>query len=272
MFAIPGFSLYSQETTELLASLQATDSGKLISNIALLDAHGDEKESVIEIPKKRHNIIFGLWPWQYQIPGNIKPKGGYRHFWFEPLKEEFYIGESELSISQQSASQGVTIRLIHIKHLKTGFPILTLGTNIPRAEVKTKEIALLYLNRWPYIEGGFQEYLELQKQKPPASQLKTPEFHKPDSSSLLGHMLVTLSFYAQKRFFPPKLAKEDFSRLKQSIYSLPAKIKYHKKAIFGEFLLPPDFEYRDELVFACRRVNESPCLLPQDIRMWLSAT
>ena len=270
LFAMPGFSLYGAEITELFESFQGEDPEKSITNINLVDAKGKIKDCLSDLPVARHSIIFGLWPWQYQIPGNVKPKGGYRYLWFGPTSTEFSVGESELSISQHTSNKELTIRLIHIKHRKTGFPMLSLGTNIPKNEAKTKEIALLYLNRWPYIENSFEEYLKLQKQKLPIFALE-PDFQKPGLPYLLDFIVAILSAYVQKHLFSSEKIGQDFASLRQKLYNLSGKTTYSKKNLFIELGIPSEVDYAEDVVLACRRVNEANCRIAGDIKIWLSS-
>ena len=234
--ASPGFVNPTTTFLNFIAAFSGQKSDQAIKRIELYDNEDKLIESLEPIPLKRHYFILGVWPWQYPDRSIFEKEG---------------------------------LRLIG--YSKDTKEILVILTNLPENEWDDQRVISLYLERWPNLATGYQDFLdkighyfEIKKTclLPKKSQIVMIQGGDLDINQILSFWRMKLNSFCQRHFFPLKYADADFSLLQERFYSLPGVVKAAEKAMEIIFSLPQGFLYPDDLVYACQRVNEA------DIRLW----
>ena len=241
---LPGFETPTLALLNFIAAFSGQKSDQAIKRIELYDNENKLIESLEPIPLKRHYFILSVWPWQYPDRSIFKKEG---------------------------------LRLIGgSTTLNTGCPkdakeILVILTNLPEHEWDDQRVISLYLERWPNLEAGCQDFLdkighyfEIKKTcfLPEKSQIIMPQGGNLDINQILGFWRMKLNSFCQRNFFPLKYADADFSLFQERFYNLPGIVKAGEKVMEIIFPLTQGFLYPDDLAYACQRVNEA------DIRLW----
>ena len=234
--ASPGFVNPTTTFLNFIAAFSGQKSDQAIKRIELYDNEDKLIESLEPIPLKRHYFILGVWPWQYPDRSIFEKEG---------------------------------LRLIG--YSKDTKEILVILTNLSKNEWDDQRVISLYLERWPNLAAGYQDFLdkighyfEIKKTclLPEKSQIVMLQGGDLDINQILSFWRMKLNSFCQRHFFPLKYADADFSLLQERFYSLPGVVKAAEKAMEIIFSLPQGFLYPDDLVYACQRVNEA------DIRLW----
>ena len=122
--AAPGFEAPTPAFLNFLAGFQAEDSSKAIKRIELYPGNKELLEALEPIEKKKRFFILGLWPWQYK-----NRDAGY----FSTLRSMAYKRDNR--------------------------EILTIITNMQEDAGDSQGPLKLYLERWPGLEPGYQDFL-----------------------------------------------------------------------------------------------------------------
>lgn len=254
---------------------------KGVSSVSLYGGRSEELSTIIaNVPNKKRFFITGLWPWQFAEYRKVKIIGDFSSFYFEPLRNNFYIAESEVIITQPSDNTSVTLRGCALKTSLTDKIKLIILTNLTREEVKLNDLAAIYLNKWPNIDSSLQDLtrkIELFAYTAASRHrfsLESFELH-PDKSqnliSLLGVYLEALDHYTKWYFFPSELKNTPYQMMKDHFYSLSVRLKKQKSRIYATIKVPDEYSRQSELEYACQRFNERTVYF-QDKRLWLNSS
>ena len=229
--ASPGFANPTTDLLNFIAAFSGQKPDQTIKRIELYDNEDKLIESLKPIPLKRHYFVLGIWPWQYPDRSILEKEG---------------------------------LRLIGCE--KDAKEILAILTNLPENEWDDQRVISLYLERWPNLAAGYQDFLdkighyfEIKKTYSLAekSQIAMPKGEDLDINQILGFWRLKLNSFCQRHFFPLKYAEADFSLLQERFYSLPGSVRATERIMEIILSLPPGFIYPDDLAYACQRVNEA---------------
>lgn len=121
--AAPGFGAPTSAFISFIASFQSEKPEKAIKRIELYSGDSQLIDTIQPLPQKKRYFIVGLWPWQYK-----------------------------------EARDGLALRFIGYK--KDGREVLALMTNLEEGQRNNDEIIGRYLQRWPNLESGYQDFLD----------------------------------------------------------------------------------------------------------------
>jgi hypothetical protein len=266
---------YKPLSNELAAFLSAwsADSGNQIKAVSFLDANGAELSRIDKIPTRRRDFIFAGLPWQL---AQLQLK--YLKREPNPLKidlfaDEFLLESTEIDFLQPIENKHVKLRIIALLSLASQ-PRLYLVTNIPATEKSAAEVALTYLNRWPYLEESFENMLkkiELINYPQLAKGYNISNINKLGSilpkekvsfQRLLMHSLEHLNNLCQSRFFPLSYQKAlTFSEMRARFYNLPGRVTQTDDLLHIFINYPANFSWQEDLIYACQRFNEDNCFI-----------
>lgn len=275
----PGYDTPTTEFFDFILSLEGKE--KEISQITL---YGNklEKIQVIPIPKKgKRFFIFGLWPWQYVSYRHVKNIGEIRKFYFEPLKTDLYIADTEIEISQPITKQKVTLRGALVKRDPKEKAKVVVLSNFSPEQAKTEDIVNMYLNRWPNLEELFQDFsrkVELFTYTASAQRFFSTENLTLDREAsndiklLFSHYLKVLDLYVRWHFMPSGYEDKDFPTMNQSFYRLKADARREKECLLITFLPPSGYAHLKDLEYALKRINEKEIIFPRVGRIWLTVS
>jgi len=276
LFMAPGYATPTKEFFNFILSLDSRE--KKIANLTLYDNKLEKLEVISLEQHKRRFFIFGLWPWQFGQYRKVNKIEEFKPFYFETLRKDFYLAETEIELSQPVTKQSVTLRGCALKtNLAEKMRLIILSNFAPGA-VNLKELASIYLSHWPNLEEGFQDFsrkIELFTYTPTSQRFFTTDnlLNKepnPDINGLFYYYLMALDFYVMWHFLPFGYEDKDFSTIKECFYSLKARLKKEKDYILLTFQPPPEYPFLKDLEYACRRVNEREIILGDGLRLWLS--
>ena len=228
--AAPGFAAPPLPFLNFTAAFSGKNSAQAIKKIEFYD----DKDKLIEVLEpillKRHYFVLGIWPWQYPDRSILEKEG-----------------------------------LKLISHREGDREILTIVTNLSEEQASNEKVISLYLERWPNLEAGYQDFLDkiehyFEVKKTSSSQKDNPVLPTPT-------MRMRLSSFCQRHFFPLKYSGADFSRLQECFFSLPGVVKTEEKTREIIFCRPQEVSHCEDLAYACQRVNEADVRLSDGRRL-----
>jgi len=220
------------------------------------------------IESKKRYFIIGLWPWQHRSFRTIRQLPKVRDI-LTPFGEKFQVTEIEVELREPKLNQRVRLRGgILRSEERTRIIILT---NL--LDSALEEIALNYLERWPNLEEGFEDFskkIELFTYRG-SQRGKTPELKFSSTLELeeiFGFWLENLSCYCQKHFFPLDYRNLNFLELRERFYNLEGRLERRTGFIFIRLTPPKGYPYLLDLIYSCRRVNEFDIRTPKGERIY----
>lgn len=277
LFTAPGYETLPKEWFDFLLRLDSPQ--KRITEINLLGAGAKPLELIPVSGYKSCHIIFGLWPWQHTKARKVEFLGDFMPFNFAPLNKDFYLAETVIKFTQLTTNQVVTLRGVCLKQSLETKPQIAILSNIPKEKASAEEIANLYLNRWPNLQEGFEDFsrkIELftysasARQPMPKEKFFSSAEKNLDIKEILNNYLVGLDAYVRWYLLLPEYKEADFSTTKERFYSLKAKIKKRKNAYLVEFTLPENYPYKKDLAYCLARMNERQITLADGMRVWFA--
>jgi len=275
LFTSPGYENIPGEWFDFLLRLPYLHN-KIIK-ISLMGRDFREKETFSLEPGHNPFIIFALWPWQYTKIRRISSVEEFESFYFEPLKKEFLIAESKIFLSQPITNKIVTLRGIILKLSQDPNFLLVIVTNIPKEKASAKEITQLYLEKWPNLKEGFEDFskrIEFSTYHIEAHKIMSKEnllscLNKdPTLAEFLQEYLYFLDTYLRWHFLPLEYRQIDFSLMKERFYNLKMRLKKEKNALYLIFKPAPNYPFLKDLKIACQRLNEAGVIF-EERRVWL---
>lgn len=243
-----------------------------IRAVGLLDSNGAELGRINKVPSRKRDFIFAVLPWQLgdirfstPLSAAVKVKLG-------PTGEEFMIEPSVADLSQTIGIKDFKLRAIALKNISAQ-PRVSLITNIASDEKSDLEVANLYLKRWPNLEESFEDMLKKLEFIKYPQLAKDYKFFNSNNlrillpqqrlsfQSLLAHLLDYLNTLCQVRYFPLDYQNTlGLSDMRTRFYSLSGRVVETENQISASLFYPPNYAFKQDLIYACRRFNEDYCL------------
>lgn len=276
LFLAPGTDTPSNEFFKFLSGF-AAEQTKFIK----LSLFGNKFEEIEILPvdqDRKRNFIFGFLPGQFSGYRKVKKIGEYKPFHSESLDRDFFLAPIELDLSQPSAAQTITLNGYALKTSLGDKIRLVILSNLPQ-ETPPGEIADIYLDQWPNLEEAFEDYnrkIEFFTYTASSQRFFSTEAIKlnigksPDIKALLDNYLKALDLYVRWHFLPQGFEDKDFSMVKEMFYSLKVTLKKEKDRTKATFQIPQWFQFRNDLEYACRRLNERVITSSDGKRLWFS--
>jgi len=277
LFMAPGYDAPTEEFFNFLLSLEAA--GKDIQRLTLYGNKLEEIEVINLAQAKKRFFVFGLWPWQFGAYRKVKAMGEYNPFYFEPLKENFYLAETEIELSQPNVNKRVTLQGFALKTSPNEKIRVVILSNLFSPQTVPEERANLYLAHWPNLEEAFQDFsrkIELLTYTATSQSFFSTENLNLNKEPLQGKdnlfqdYLAALDAYVRWHFLPSGYEEVDFATTKERFYALPVEIKRQKDLILVNFRPSAGYGFLKDLLYACRRINEREVIFHQGQRLWLS--
>jgi hypothetical protein len=272
----PGYDKPTKEFFEFLSGVENRE--KHIMQITLLDNQSGILENVQSGQNSQGFFIFGLWPWQFTALRKVKTISEFRPFYFDILKEELFIADIEVELTQPDINQTLTLRGLSLKRVAEDKIRLMVLSNYNQDKA-AQELVEAYLSHWPNLEDSFRDYgrkVELFARAAGPKRIFSSEnaFLKAGLNEgiveLFRRYLKLLDAYVRWYFLPAGYENKDFSTLKEQFYSLAGRIKRHKHYIAAAFEPSPNSPALADLAYACHRVNERTVVLDEGKRLWLA--
>ncbi len=163
LFFAPGYDFPTEELFKFILSFESPQIK--ISQLIFYDKELRELEK-IDAPLLSRHFIFGVWPWQFKEYIKVRHTAE-----FLPLKTEaagpaslFYAAETGVElVSPKKEEAAVKLRGSALKNgqkwmaLTQNRPFIILS-NFTSQDMPPGELAILYLNRWPDLEGSLQDF------------------------------------------------------------------------------------------------------------------
>ena len=264
-----GFGVPTEAFFNFVYSWQGR-SDKAVKSIELYSQEDKMIEMPLQIPLRQNFFILGLWPWQFTQARNTDSLSGSGPFSLKLTNEDFSLTEARMLLRHPQTKAELGLRSVILKKDKQ--EILSIITNIEKDVLTPQEVARLYLERWPNLESGYQDFLakiESARQSNKEKELfliSAPDLAMPEDALDLRRILdlwrERLGEYCQIYFFPPEYKNSDISSLKERFYELEGQIAKQIGHCKIKFIVQSDFEYLDDLVYACQKANE------RDVRLY----
>jgi hypothetical protein len=275
LFNAPGYETPTKEFFDFIFSLQHAEKGTL--NLSMY-GHKFEDLQAIHLEKPEHNnFIFGLWPWQFLNYRQIKAKGEFKPYTFAALKENFYLAEIEVTLSQPTINKAVILRGLALKRNLNEKVRLLILSNLNAEEISAEDLANAYLGHWPNLEEGFQDYsrkIELftytaSSQRFFSTENLVLESESSEMKMIFSHYLKALDLFVKWHFLPEGYEEEDFASIRERFYNLSGRIERQQDRVYLTLQPPVGYAFLKELAYACRRVNEREVMFSEGRRLWL---
>jgi hypothetical protein len=275
LFMAPGYDKPTPELFRFMSNLEG--SGQDLDKIVLFDEKLAELETIKCENKQKNYFVLGLWPWQFSDFRKVKSTGEFKYYYFEWLKEDLYVASTEIEITQPDVNQSVTLRGYAIKQSPEEKIRLVILSDIPLEKINAKELVDLYLGHWSNLEEGFQDFsrkIERQVKLQPDDWQPLRAYITLGNSNcgierIFDQYAMLLHAYVRRYFLPQSYEKSDFLSVKNAIYNLKAKARFHKSNLLINFLINDDYSHLKGLKYACCRVNERQIILPDKSRIWM---
>ncbi|MDD4953385.1 MAG: helix-turn-helix domain-containing protein [Candidatus Omnitrophica bacterium] len=249
---------------------------KSILKFTLCGNNFEELEVITPPVDQRCYCVFGAWPWQFREYRKVNKIGEFNPFYFSGLKKYYYIAQVEIELLQPIEQQRVTLIGVALKTALAEKARLLILTNLPAESVSYEKLADDYLNRWPNLEEGFEDFNRKIELFTYTAGLKS-SFLPPkinlnkavscDVKDLLAVYSHALDLYLKCYFAPTQLQKDDSPSMKECFYGLEAIPKKEKNNTFITFSPPAGYPFPQELAYLCRRLNERELFLPDKTRL-----
>lgn len=266
LFMAPGYDTPTKEFFDFLLALESK--GKRISKLTLYGNKFEERENIPVEKEGVYSYIFGLWPWQFSGYRKVKTIAEFRPYRHLFLKDEFYLADIEIELSQPTLRQILSFRGCALKRNLNEKIKLVVLTN-PAGYKPAEEIADIYLCRWPNIEealGDYNRKIELFTYTANSQHFLSPE-NLPldkqlgkDLEGLLAYYLQILDLYIRWHFLPLGYENKEFALTQKEFYALDCRLKKEKDFIRATFIPPVGYAFLKDLEYACRRINEKEVL------------
>jgi len=270
----PGQEELPAEFINLLLGLEGLE--KNIRYLAFFGNRLEELEIFTLRPQKRQ-FVFALWPGQCNAQRKIKKIGEFKPFYFAAMKREFFLAETEIALTQPYGAKSVTLRGCILQNSFEDKQRLCILSNINKESLETKDLASLYLNHWPNLEEGLQdfqrkiEFFTYTGNSSPmlsAESLGLQQHAASDIKALLHQYLLVLDAYFKWHFLPVGGENIDFPTMKEYFYNLQVAAKEEDGLLRVTFKPAPGFRFLRELKYACLRLNESQIKSCDDKTLW----
>lgn len=248
---------------------------KEVRAIQLYDIKDNLIEEFTDMPQRQILFIMGLWPWQYEKCRAQDFVSGFQPFTFKLTNEAFSLAEGKVMLKSVKTQEETVFRSIVIK--KDNSEILSLLTNIDSQGIDSQAIATAYLERWPNLEAGYQDFLSRISQGRAMVDELTIDTTDEELSleAILDYLRLVLNKYCQERFLPSNCSELDIISLKERFYELKGQITHE----FGHFKIKfnvqieqnnvqNSYEYLEQLKYACQKVNEQDLRLSDGSRLF----
>lgn len=256
--ASQGFAFPYSQFFDFIHSFSNDAGGKSIELIEIYDLENKLLDSVVQ-PSGEWPFIIGLWPWQYAKLRKAQYPQDFTAVNIPNIAENFLFAEGAITLFSHNQREQTALRSVAVK--KDGGEVISLLTNIGKDKIKPEEVLRHYFQRWPYLEAGYQDFLNRQerfsenqqKEEKPTALAGPAETKLED---VLGAWRQRLERHCLTHYFsntyeekPPAIA-DNFSVLKGCAESEEGYLRVK--------LLPPsgkkDIEW---LICACQRANEA---------------
>jgi len=272
LLTAPGYNSFSRVLSEFILACEEMPDKRIIK-IAVYNDQNKEMHRLLDIPVAKRYFIMGFWPWQKEFIELIKRENrSINSCNVEDIAREIYYNEGQMEFIQHIVNKRVMLRFALLKDSPISPARMGIITNFPSENKPMYEIVQSYLRRWPNLEESYQDFLRkrqgISSSGTIAGELRSQQRSSAESVYTLGASYVTiwenlsyalreLSKYAQKQFFPAAYEYADFSIMKQKFYSLPGRLKRQKDRLNITLLIPENYEFYEDLLYAIKRFNES---------------
>jgi hypothetical protein len=276
IFTAPGYDVPPKEFFHFMLSFSTM--AKKASRVHIFGSRLEELGVVPLEEGRATHFVFGLWPWQFGHYRNVLKIKEFKPFKEEMSKQDLYLAEIELELSQPDLEEKIQLKGAALKKTpedKIRFVILS---NILTGQT-VEGLARLYLERWPNLEESFQDYsrkIELfTYTASPSVDIFSTEYlsfegeRDSEISMLFGNYLKILDTFVRTYFLPFGYENKDFLTTSERFYNLKATVQKLKEAAVVTFHPPAEYKFLADLTYACRRVNEREVVFPPGFRLWL---
>lgn len=279
LFMAPGYDRPSKDFFDLLSFFQS--SSKRTLNLSI---HNNKFEEIAVFPLEmngKHPFIFGLWPWQFSSYRKVKKIGEFRQYALTGVSDDFYIADTEIDLLQPNTRQIVTLRGCAVKKGMNEKTRVIILSNATAEQVKTEDLANIYLSHWPNLEETFQDlsrkielftYTATSQKFFSTDNLVLQKDSTQDIKALLNYYISAMDLYVKWHFLPSGYEEKDFSTIKQRFYSLKGIIKNQNDCVLVTFKPPVVYPFLKDLEYACRRINEKEIIFGDGRRLWLNVS
>jgi hypothetical protein len=263
-----GYDTPNREFFDFISSLKGEGNG--VNRVILYGNKLEELESINLAQNKKYSFILGLWPWQYEHYRKVKKLKDFFPFYSRALKQRVYLAQTEIGLTFPSLNKEVLLRGCSLKLSPNRNINILILSNIDELELKINEIADLYLEHWPNLEEGFQDFsrkIELFTYTSGSRRFFALEdMPRQDQSpnkieSVLTDYLKALDLYARWHFFPLGYEDRGFSLCAERFYNLGGNLRKQKNQLVATFHPPAGYLFLKDLQYACRRINEKEVFL-----------
>jgi hypothetical protein len=260
-------------------SLEAKD--KSISQLTFYNNKFEEQEGFSLTQGRKYFYIFGLWPWQFIEYRKVKSMGEFKPYHCQAQNRDFCLAPIEIELTQPNTKELISLKGCALKTSLNEKTRLLILSNFPSEGTGPEEPLELYLNHWPNLEEGFQDFSrkielstytansqrffstqELNLSQLPAQELKV----------LLKAYLETLDLYIRLHFLPSDYENLGLSSTKERFYSLKVELKQQENRTLAIFKPPQGHPFLKDLEYLCRRMNEREIVFANGSRLWLGVS
>jgi hypothetical protein len=275
-FNAPGYDMPSQEFFNLLIALEGRP--KSLDTLVLYGNKFEEIETLPVRQPKKIPAVFAIWPWQFTSCRKIRNIGEFRSMRLDSRAKEIYIADIELELIHTGLGRQVSLCGCAVKGGLNEKARLVILSNFASGQISSEELSALYLERWPNMEEGFQDFsrkIELftytansqrffSTEKAPAASQEPSKIR-----GALESYLSSLDAFVRWHLLPLGYEDKDFNAAKEAFYSLPGKLSPGEGRCSVSLNPAENYPFAKELGYACRRANERGVVTPEGLKFYL---
>ena len=261
LFMAPGYDIPTKAFFTLLFNFNSKD--KTADNLILYGNNLNELENIVLNPEENHNLLFGLWPWQFTTYRKVKRIGEFSSNHIDCMNKDFYLAEIEIDLIEPTTLQPSTLKGCAVKlNLSEKIRFVVLSTDGDRSLVS---LANSYLCRWPNLEECFHDFsrkIELFSRTGETQEFFTYEDlpigkdEPTDLKAFFSGYAEALDAYLRWHFMPSRYKEAGFEVTRGRFYAQKAQLMQSKDKIEYFLTVTPDYAYAKDLEYIYRRLNE----------------
>jgi len=263
LFSPPGYDILPKDFFTFILNICSKDNYP--DSLVLFGNQLEELDNIALNSQQRCNLIFGLWPWQFNSSRKVKKIGEFSLKYVKELDRDLYLGEVEIDLFRASVNQHVSLKGCAVKtDLKEKIRLVIL--NSAEQTLDLEELAGIYLSRWPNFEEAFQDFsrkIELFTYAGGEAKFFSLDNFGLDTAAMTMELkeifasyIKILDTYLRWHFLPAEYLGKDLASTNDCFYRIPVKLTVNQARLKAKTLVSQEYQFLKDLEYLNCRLNE----------------
>lgn len=272
-FTVPGKKTFDRTFYDMVAVFENFP-GKKIQKAVILDQNNREITEFSTIPVLRRNFLAGVTPQQKEFSDLTKNSkwAAKVPFYHQGSDRVVFYGETKTdSLGAHLREKMEDFRVISVWQNKEDDPFWAILTN--QRQGSGEDILKAYMSRWPYF-GGLEQEVRKNDSLYNIGKEEGSTTHKCgklEFEGIFSDFVGILSRHCQQHYFLNNYSDTDISDMVQAVYEMRGSLHEEKDCIIVSLDVPAASQYRKDIEWALRRVNERHIFDHFGRKLWIEA-